>query len=69
MNDIVTRDELCRRIQLVPQVDIGHFPTPLEECPRLSEELGGPPHFYETRRLFRACIWRKQSPTVDFHDW
>ena len=42
MNDIVTRDELCRSIETVPQVDIGHFPTPLEECPRLSEELGGP---------------------------
>ena len=43
MNDIVvTRQELCRSIELIPQVDIGHFPTPLEECPRLSEALGGP---------------------------
>ncbi|MCZ6675634.1 MAG: D-cysteine desulfhydrase family protein [Candidatus Poribacteria bacterium] len=26
----------------MPQVKLGHFPTPLEECPRLSEALGGP---------------------------
>ena len=41
-NAIVTRAQLCEKIQQLPQVDIGHFPTPLEECPRLSEALGGP---------------------------
>ena len=41
-NAIVTREELCRRIERLPQVEIGHFPTPLEECPRLSDVLGGP---------------------------
>ena len=41
-NAIVTREQLCKKIQQLPQVDIGHFPTPLEECPRLSEALGGP---------------------------
>ena len=39
---IVTPDELREIIAGVPQVDLGHFPTPLEECPRLSEALGGP---------------------------
>ena len=41
-NAIVTREQLCEKIQQLPQVDIGHFPTPLEACPRLSEALGGP---------------------------
>ena len=41
-NAVVTRGQLCEKIAQLPQVDIGHFPTPLEECPRLSEELGGP---------------------------
>jgi 1-aminocyclopropane-1-carboxylate deaminase/D-cysteine desulfhydrase-like pyridoxal-dependent ACC family enzyme len=41
-NPIVTRETLCQKIAQIPQVDIGHFPTPLEECPRLSEALGGP---------------------------
>ena len=39
---MVTRDKLLQRISQTPQVNIGHFPTPLEECPRLSEVLGGP---------------------------
>ena len=39
---VVTCENLCERIAQVPQVDLGHFPTPLEECPRLSERLGGP---------------------------
>ena len=39
---MITRVNLLQRIARVPQVNIGHFPTPLEECPRLSEELGGP---------------------------
>ncbi len=39
---MITRVDLLQRIAHVPQVNIGHFPTPLEECPRLSEELGGP---------------------------
>ena len=41
-NTVVTREQLCKKIDQLPQVDLGHFPTPLEECPRLSEALGGP---------------------------
>ena len=33
---------LIQKVAQIPQVDLGHFPTPLEECPRLSEVLGGP---------------------------
>ena len=33
---------LLQNIAQIPKVEIGHFPTPLEECPRLSEVLGGP---------------------------
>ena len=39
---IVKYDDLCHRVSQVPQVNLGHFPTPLEDCPRLSERLGGP---------------------------
>ena len=39
---MLTRQSLLQRIALMPQVNIGHFPTPLEECPRLSEALDGP---------------------------
>ncbi len=37
-----TRERLIQKIAQMPQVHLGHFPTPLEECPRLSEALGGP---------------------------
>lgn len=42
---MLTRQELIKRISRVPQVSLGHFPTPLEPCPRLSETLGGPQIF------------------------
>ena len=35
-------NNLLQNIAQIPKVEIGHFPTPLEECPRLSETLGGP---------------------------
>jgi len=40
--NLVTRKELREKINRIPQVNLGHFPTPLEDCPRLSEALGGP---------------------------
>ncbi len=45
---MVTQEKLLHNISQIPQVNIGHFPTPLEECPRLSEALGGP-HIYIKR--------------------
>lgn len=39
---MLTGDTLIQKVSQIPQVDLGHFPTPLEECPRLSETLGGP---------------------------
>ncbi|MCG9133891.1 D-cysteine desulfhydrase family protein [Candidatus Poribacteria bacterium] len=35
-------DTLIQKVDQIPQVDLGYFPTPLQECPRLSETLGGP---------------------------
>ena len=37
-----TADALIQKTTQIPQVDLGYFPTPLHECPRLSETLGGP---------------------------
>jgi 1-aminocyclopropane-1-carboxylate deaminase/D-cysteine desulfhydrase-like pyridoxal-dependent ACC family enzyme len=37
-----TGADLIQKISQIPQVDLGYFPTPLEECSRLSEALGGP---------------------------
>lgn len=35
-------EDLLERVTRIPQVDLGHFPTPLEDCPHLTEKLGGP---------------------------
>ena len=37
-----THADVIQKVSQIPQVDLGHFPTPLEECPRLSEALNGP---------------------------
>ena len=34
--------ELRELIGALPRVQLGHLPTPLEFCPRLSEAIGGP---------------------------
>ncbi len=39
---VLTIDELRFLISRLPRVALGHFPTPLEFCPRLTEAIGGP---------------------------
>ncbi len=38
----ISRAQLRERIGELPRVELAHKPTPLEECPRFSEALGGP---------------------------
>ena len=42
MQPSISSTELRNLISPIPRVSLGHFPTPLEFCPRLSEALGGP---------------------------
>ena len=37
-----TADQLRERLGRFSKLDLGHFPTPLDDCPRLSAALGGP---------------------------
>ncbi len=39
---VVSRDELRARIGEVPRVSLGHLPTPMDFCGRLTAVLGGP---------------------------
>jgi 1-aminocyclopropane-1-carboxylate deaminase/D-cysteine desulfhydrase-like pyridoxal-dependent ACC family enzyme len=39
---IVTVDELRARLDQLPRLSLADLPTPLLDCPRLSETLGGP---------------------------
>ncbi len=38
----VTGDELKARLNRLPRLSLADLPTPLTDCPRLSESLGGP---------------------------
>jgi len=40
MDAIITAEELRRRLDQLPRLRLASLPTPLEELPRLSEELG-----------------------------
>ena len=42
---MLTIEALRSRISKLPRVALGHFPTPLEYLPRLSDALGGPKIF------------------------
>lgn len=39
---VISRDELRTRIGGVPRVLLGHLPTPMDFCGRLTEAIGGP---------------------------
>ena len=39
---MISRDELRARIGEVPRVSLGHLPTPMDFCGRLTAALGGP---------------------------
>ena len=45
MVQTLSSEELRGRISTLPRVSLGHFPTPLEFCPRLTEVVGGPQIF------------------------
>jgi len=39
---LISRPELRERVDAIPSVSLGYYPTPLDDAPRLSAELGGP---------------------------
>jgi 1-aminocyclopropane-1-carboxylate deaminase/D-cysteine desulfhydrase-like pyridoxal-dependent ACC family enzyme len=42
MSNLVTESELRSRLAKLPRLRLAALPTPLDEAPRLAEELGGP---------------------------
>ena len=58
----VTADEIRRRIAKVPRVPLALTPTPLQDAPRLAEELGIGRLLDQARRPDRAGVRRQQDP-------
>ncbi len=42
---ILTTDQLRQQAARLPRIALAHLPTPLEEMPRFSSQIGGPPLF------------------------
>jgi 1-aminocyclopropane-1-carboxylate deaminase/D-cysteine desulfhydrase-like pyridoxal-dependent ACC family enzyme len=62
----VTRAELLSRLQAQPWVRLGHFPTPLEELPRLSTALGGPRILVKRDDLTGLAFGGNKTRTLEY---
>lgn len=62
----VTAAELLARIDGQPRVRLGHFPTPLEELPRLSEALGGPRILVKRDDLTGLAFGGNKTRTLEY---
>ena len=56
---VISRDELRARIEKVPRVSLGHLPTPLEFCERLTEAVGGPKIYMKRDDCTGSGVWRQ----------
>ncbi len=59
-------DDLRNRIARVPRLQIGEFPTPLTECPRLSRHLGGPRIFIKREDLSGLALGGNKTRLLEF---
>ena len=75
MNDIATlssatpplsRDELKVRVDGLPRVSLAHLPTPLDFCPRLSKELGGPNIYIKRDDLTGLAFGGNKTRQLEF---
>ena len=61
---VMTGEELKQAIAKLPRVPFAVVPTPLEECPQLTEALGGPRIFIkrdDLTGLGAIPVWRAPS--------
>ena len=63
---LVARDELLSRLDAQPRVRLGHFPTPLEELPRLSAALGGPRIMVKRDDLTGLAFGGNKTRTLEY---
>ena len=60
------RAQLERAISKLPRVQLGQLPTPLEECPRLSDELDGPRIFVKRDDLTGLALGGNKTRHLEF---
>lgn len=59
-------DDVRERLRRVPRVTIGHFPTPLTECKRLTRHLGGPRIFMKREDLSGLALGGNKTRLLEF---
>ncbi len=62
----LTRSQLRSRIEKLPRMRIAHLPTPLEEMPRTSAELGGPRIFVKREDMTGLAYGGNKARHYDF---
>lgn len=62
----LSADDLRGRIARLPRVALGHFPTPLEFCPRLSDAVGGPRIFIKRDDCTGLALGGNKTRQLEF---
>jgi D-cysteine desulfhydrase family pyridoxal phosphate-dependent enzyme len=62
----LTRDALKARVDTVPRVRLAHLPTPLDWCPRLTAELGGPPIYIKRDDMTGLAFGGNKTRQLEF---
>ena len=66
MGQTLSSAELRVRIARLPRVPLGHFPTPLEFCPRLTEAVGGPRIFIKRDDCTGLALGGNKTRQLEF---
>jgi 1-aminocyclopropane-1-carboxylate deaminase/D-cysteine desulfhydrase-like pyridoxal-dependent ACC family enzyme len=62
----VCPDTLWERVKRLPRLKLVHLPTPLEDCPRLSQTLGGPRILIKRDDLTGLAFGGNKSRNLEF---
>lgn len=63
---MISRDELRARIGEVPRVSLGHLPTPMDFCGRLTAALGGPKIYVKRDDCTRLAFGGNKTRQLEF---
>ena len=62
----LTHAELASRLDSIPRIHLAHLPTPLDECPKLSEKLGGPRIFIKRDDMTGLAFGGNKTRQLEF---
>ncbi len=65
-NGLLTPEELQSKIDRLPRVELAALPTPIEECPRLSEALKGPSIFMKRDDLTGLAFGGNKTRQLEY---